>query len=95
MAESKKEKLEKLNKKISVLQARKNKMIAVENSKNRKLLVKQKILIGGYVLNSVNKKSINEQVEFLEKIKNTINEKNKSDLFAIDNLIEMIKKSEC
>ena len=93
MAESKKEKLEKLNKKIEVLQAKKNKMMATENTKNRKLLVKQKILIGGYVLNTLNKKPLNEQIVLLEKIKNTIDEKRKSDLFAINHLMEQINKN--
>ena len=88
MAESKQEKLDKLNKKIAVLQARKNKMIAIENNKQRKLLVKQKILIGGYVLNSLHKKPINEQIEFFKKVKSTLEEKRKSDLFAIECLIE-------
>jgi hypothetical protein len=92
MAESKKEKLENINKKIEVLQARKNKMMAIENTKTRKLLVKQKILIGGYVLSNLNKKSLEEQEGFLKKIKSTIDEKRKSDLFAIEELIENIKK---
>lgn len=94
MAESKQEKLDKLNKKIAVLQARKNKMIAIENNKQRKLLVKQKILIGGYVLNSLHKKPINEQIEFFKKVKSTLEEKRKSDLFAIECLIETLEKIE-
>ena len=46
MVETKSEKLVKLNKKIEVLTSRKNKKLAIENNRNRKLLVKQKILIG-------------------------------------------------
>jgi hypothetical protein len=67
--------------------------MAVENTKTRKLLIKQKILIGGYVLNTLNKKPLNEQIILLEKIKNTIDEKRKSDLFAINNLMEQINKN--
>ena len=94
MAESKQEKLDKLNKKIAVLQARKNKMIVIESNKQRKLLVKQKILIGGYVLNSLHKKTINEQIEFFKKVKSTLEEKRKSDLFAIECLIKTLDKTE-
>lgn len=94
MAESKQEKLDKLNKKIAVLQARKNKMIVIESNKQRKLLVKQKILVGGYVLNSLHKKTINEQIEFFKKVKSTIEEKRKSDLFAIECLIKTLDKTE-
>jgi hypothetical protein len=88
MAETKNEKLVKLNKKIEVLTARKNKMLAMENNINRKLLVKQKILVGGYVLNSLDKKPLQEKINFLEKLKITIDKKRKSDYFAIENLIK-------
>ena len=47
------EKLEKLNQQIEVLRKRRDKIVAVESNKQRKLLVKQKILVGGYVLNSL------------------------------------------
>ena len=82
------EKLEKLNQKIEVLRKRRDKIVAIESNKQRKLLVKQKILIGGYVLNSLDKKPLQEQTEFLEKVKNTIDEKRKSDCYAIQNLID-------
>lgn len=82
------EKLEKLNQKIEVLRKRRDKIVAIESNKQRKLLVKQKILVGGYVLNSLDKKPLQEQIEFLEKVKNTIDEKRKSDCYAIQNLID-------
>ena len=82
------EKLEKLNQQIEVLRKRRDKIVAVESNKQRKLLVKQKILVGGYVLNSLDKKPLQEQIEFLEKVKNTIDKKRKSDCYAIQNLID-------
>ena len=82
------EKLEKLNQKIEVLRKRRDKIVAIESNKQRKLLVKQKILVGGYVLNSLDKKPLQDQIEFLEKVKNTIDEKRKSDCYAIQNLID-------
>ena len=88
MSDLNNEKLEKLNQKIEVLRKRRDKIVAIESNKQRKLLVKQKILIGGYVLNSLDKKPIQEQIDFLEKMKNTIDEKRKSDCYAIQNLID-------
>ena len=88
MSDLKSERLEKLNQKIDVLRKRRNKIVAVESNKQRKLLVKQKILVGGYVLNSLDKKPLQEQIDFLEKVKNTIDEKRKSDCYAIQNLID-------
>ena len=82
------EKLEKLNKKIEVLRKRRDKIVSIESNKQRKLLVKQKILVGGYVLNSLDKKPLQEQIDFLEKVKNTIDEKRKSDCYAVQNLID-------
>ncbi len=40
------------------------------------------------MLNNLNKKPLQEKITFLEKVKNTIDEKRKSDYFAIENLIK-------
>lgn len=88
MSDLNNEKLEKLNQKIEVLRKRRDKIVAVESNKQRKLLVKQKILVGSYILNSLDKKPLQEQIDFLEKVKNTIDEKRKSDCYAIQNLID-------
>jgi hypothetical protein len=88
MSDLNNEKLEKLNQKIEVLRKRRDKIVAIESNKQRKLLVKQKILVGGYVLSSLDKKPLQEQIGFLEKVKNTIDEKRKSDCYAIQNLID-------
>jgi hypothetical protein len=88
MSDLKNEKLDKLNQKIEVLRKRRDKITAMESNKQRKLLVKQKILVGGYILNHLNKKPFQEQIELLEKIKSTIDEKRKSDRYAIQNLID-------
>ena len=88
MSDLKSERVEKLNQKIEVLRKKRDKIVAVESNKQRKLLVKQKILVGGYVLNSLDKKPLQEQIEFLEKVKNTIDEKRKSDCYAVQNLID-------
>ena len=88
MSDLKNEKLEKLNQKIDVLRKRRDKITAMENNKQRKLLVKQKILVGGYILSDLNKKPLKDQIELLEKVKMTIDEKRKSDCYAIENLID-------
>ena len=88
MSDLKNEKLEKLNQKIEVLRKRRDKIVTIESNKQRKLLVKQKILVGGYILNSLDKKPLQEQIVFLEKVKKTIDEKRKSDCYAIQNLID-------
>jgi hypothetical protein len=88
MSDLNNEKLEKLNQKIEVLRKKRDKIVAIESNKHRKLLVKQKILVGGYVLNSLDTKPLQEQIEFLKKVKKTIDEKRKSDCYAIQNLID-------
>lgn len=92
MSDLKNEKLEKLNQKIDVLRKRRDKITAMESNKQRKLLVKQKILVGGYILNDWNKKPLQAQIELLEKVKRTIDEKRKSDCYAIQNLIDKKNK---
>ena len=74
--------LDKIDAQIEVLKARKQKMVAIENNKNRKLLVKQKILVGAYIMNQLEKKI------FLDKVKNSIDAKRTSDCFAINELIK-------
>lgn len=91
MSDLKNQNLDKLNQKIEILKKRRDKIVAMESNKQRKLLVKQKILVGGYVLNSLDKKPLQDQIEFLEKVKNTIDEKRKSDCYAIQNLIDQKK----
>ena len=88
MNDLKNEKLDKLNQKIEALRKRRDKITVMESNKQRKLLVKQKILVGGYILNDLNKKPFQEQIALLEKIKSTIDEKRKSDCYAIQNLID-------
>lgn len=84
---SQSKRIEQINQKLDILKKRKQQILAIENTKNRKLLVKQKILIGGYHLNEINHQPMKDKLDYLKKVKETIDEKRKSDHYAIDCLI--------
>tara|TARA_B110000503_G_scaffold137776_1_gene222622 strand:+ start:3410 stop:3676 length:267 start_codon:yes stop_codon:yes gene_type:complete len=84
-------KLEILEDKIKKLQSQK---ILIENrdkAKNKKLLNKQKILLGGYMLNKLKKYDDEKINNFLLDVIETISEKRKNDIIAIE-LLEKINK---
>ncbi|WP_191092931.1 hypothetical protein, partial [Cysteiniphilum sp. SYW-8] len=60
--------------------------------KHRKLLVKQKILIGGYHLNQLNHQPIKDKLDYLKKVKATIEEERKSDHYVIDCVVNGCKE---
>ncbi|WP_440617855.1 hypothetical protein [Cysteiniphilum sp. 6C5] len=84
---SQSKRIDQINQKLDILKKRKQQILAIENTKNRKLLVKQKILIGGYHLNELNHQPMKDKLDYLKKVKATIDEKRKSDHYAIDCLI--------
>ncbi|GGG08099.1 hypothetical protein [Cysteiniphilum litorale] len=84
---SQSKRIDQINQKLDILKKRKQQILAIENTKHRKLLVKQKILIGGYHLNQLNHQPIKDKLDYLKKVKATIDEKRKSDHYAMDCLI--------
>ena len=58
-----------------------------ESDKNRKLLNKQKILIGGYMVNQLEKMNSDEKKEFMDKVIFTISDSRKSDKAALEKLL--------
>lgn len=63
---------------------------AKESEKNRKLLNKQKILIGGYMVNQLEKMNNEERKEFIDKAIFTIPDSRKSDKLALEKLLEKL-----
>lgn len=63
---------------------------AKESEKNRKLLNKQKILIGGYMVNQLEKMNNEERKEFIDKVIFTISDSRKSDKSALEKLLEKL-----
>jgi len=57
-----------------------------ERQSERKVLVKQKILLGSYLLNKFDKMDVEEKKAILNKIKTATSEKRISDNKAIDEL---------
>jgi hypothetical protein len=80
------DKVESLDEKIKKLQYIKQKELAKGKAKERKLLNKQKIIIGGYMLNKIKQMTNEEQTTFKDEILKTIPEKKKTDIEAIKNL---------
>jgi hypothetical protein len=78
--------LEEIQKKIDVLKNRKQKIVTREKQKERKLLTKQKILLGGYLYSLMKKKPVIEVAKILDDIQKTIHENRKSDNKAIEEL---------
>ena len=61
-----------------------------EQETKRKMIVKQKILLGGYLLNKFEKIDAEEKKSILREIKSVISEKRISDNKAIDDLFKQI-----
>lgn len=61
-----------------------------EQETKRKMIVKQKILLGGYLLNKFEKMDIEEKKVILKEIKDSTSEKRISDNKAIDDLYKHI-----
>ena len=89
---SKQQELEKIENQIKTLQNKK-KLIEQKNKvKQRKMLTKQKILVGGYILNNLNRYIPPYQQEsFLEDLEKTIPKSRKADLYAINDLKNNLK----
>lgn len=80
-------KVEKLEEQIKRLNLSKNKILSKEKESGRKLMNKQKIIIGGFMLNKIKKMSSDQKINILDEIIKTIPEKRNVDKKAIENLI--------
>ena len=67
-------KIENLDKKIQILTNRKNLLIQKEKTRQRKLLNKQKIIVGAWLINQVKTYSDEKKNSLAEKIISTIPE---------------------
>jgi hypothetical protein len=83
--------LEKIDAQIEVLKARKQKITAIDKSKQRKLEVKQKIIVGGFFLkNTLMKMEKEKALQYLNKINEEIPSNRRSDKYAVQQLIEVV-----
>jgi len=80
------DKLEIIEKKLENLKIQKNRLLRVEQVHNRKRLVKQKIVVGGYFLNKIKSMSSDKKLDLKNNILATIKDSRKSDVEAINNL---------
>lgn len=85
------DKLKTLDDKIKKLQNQRTLIDNREKAKNKKLLNKQKILLGGYMLNILKICDDEKLNSTLNKVISTISEKRKADITAIQ-LLENINK---
>lgn len=85
------DKIQAIEDKIKKLQHQKTLIENREKAKNRKLLNKQKILVGGYIINKLKKYDDEKLNEFLLKIIETIPETRKADIKAIEELEKVNK----
>jgi len=82
------DRLEILENKIAKLNAQKQRLTALVKTKNSKLLVKQKILIGAYMLSkSIPHMEQDKRLSFLNAVKAKIPDSRKSDLHALNELL--------
>ncbi|QUE32412.1 hypothetical protein [Francisella philomiragia] len=79
-----------IEEKIKRLRLLQKKEIAKIKGQNRKLANKQKIIIGGYMLNKFKTMSTDEISDFVSDILSTIPESKKSDIDAIKKLLTKI-----
>jgi uncharacterized protein YutD len=82
-------KIENLDKKIQILTNRKNLLIQKEKTRQRKLLNKQKIIVGAWLINQVKTYSDEKKNSLAEKIISTIPENRNHDIKAIKELFGM------
>lgn len=85
------DKIQAIEDKIKKLQHQKTLIENREKAKNRKLLNKQKILVGGYIINKLKKYDDEKLNEFLLKVIETIPETRKADVKAIEELEKVNK----
>lgn len=85
------DKIQAIEDKIKKLQHQKTLIENREKAKNRKLLNKQKILVGGYLINKLKKYDDEKLSDFLLKIIETIPETRKADIKAIEELEKVNK----
>lgn len=85
------DKIQAIEDKIKKLQHQKTLIENREKVKNRKLLNKQKILVGGYLINKLKKYDDEKLSDFLLKIIETIPETRKADIKAIEELEKVNK----
>jgi hypothetical protein len=85
------DKIQAIEDKIKKLQHQKTLIENREKAKNRKLLNKQKILVGGYIINKLKKYDDEKLKEFLLKVIETISETRKADIKAIEELEKVNK----
>ena len=86
------DKLQILEDKIKKLQSQKLLIENRDKARHKKLLNKQKILLGGYMLNKLKKYDDDRLSTFLLNVIKTIPEKRKHDVTAIE-VLEKINKS--
>ncbi len=83
------DRLRKIEQRIEKLKAQKDRITALDKTRNRKLLTKQKVLIGEHMLSkSIPRMEVDKRLSFFNTIRETIPFTRKSDLHAIDALIE-------
>jgi hypothetical protein len=84
---SQKHELSKLEEQIQALQNRKKLLEQKNKVKKRKILTKQKILVGAYFLNNFDKYlPQDEMLIFVNDVASTISKTRKADIDAIDDL---------
>jgi len=85
------DKLQQLEEKIKKLQSQKNLIEQKEKAKEKKLLNKQKILVGGYIINKLKNYDDERLQDFILKVIETIPKKRKFDIEAVEKL-EILNK---
>ena len=75
-----------IEEKIDKLNIQKNLLVQKEKVRQRKLLNKQKIILGGFYINQLLKMSAHDRDEVYQKVMKTIPEYRKQDIKAINEL---------
>jgi hypothetical protein len=80
-----------IEKKIEILNNKKNLLIQKEKLKSRKLLNKQKIIMGGWLINQLENYSVEKREAMSQKILASIPDYRKADVGAITDLFMEVK----
>jgi len=80
-----------INEKIDSLNTRKNLLVQKENLKARKLLNKQKIIAGGWLINQIKHYDPDKKFDVCKKILSTIPSYRKADILAVEELFKVDK----
>lgn len=89
---SKQQELDRIENQIKTLQNRKKLLEQKNKVKQRKMLTKQKILVGGYLLNNLDRYiPPYQQASFFDDLEKTISKSRKADIDAIADLKNNLK----